>query len=86
VLQYYDYYPAPAPNKLVVYPNPAESGMMFTVENATKGALMQVYNQYGLCVQTLITPNTTVKLSLDLPAGIYLIKNENKEVKVVITR
>jgi hypothetical protein len=86
VLQYYDYYPAPAPNKLYVYPNPAESGMVFTVENATKGTLMQVYNQYGLCVKTLTTPDTTVTLSLNLPAGIYLIKNENKEAKVVITR
>jgi len=86
VLYEYQNVPAPANNNLFVYPNPATSGTTFTVENATKGTLMQVYNQYGACVKTLITTDTTVTLTLNLPAGIYLIKNENKESKIILTR
>ena len=86
VLPYYYYYPAPANKNLFVYPNPAETGMVLTIENAIKGALLQVYNQYGVCIETITASSETITLSLNLPAGIYLIKNENKEAKVVITR
>jgi M6 family metalloprotease-like protein len=86
VLFEYQNEPAPANNNLFVYPNPATYGSTFTVENAIKGTLIQVYNQYGVCVKTLTTTETTVTLSLNLPAGIYLIKNENKETKIIIIR
>jgi len=76
----------PGNNKLLVYPNPAESGMAFTVENVTQGTLLQVYNQFGVCVKELTTNNNIVTLTLNLPAGIYLIRNENKEAKVIIAR
>ena len=73
-------------NNLLVYPNPAESGMAFTVENVTAGTLLQVYNQFGVCVKSFTTKDNIVSLTLDLPAGLYLIRNENKEAKLIITK
>jgi hypothetical protein len=84
ILTNHIYYTPPPNNNLYVYPNPATSGSVFTVENAIAGAPMQVYNQYGVCVKTIMATDSTVTLSLNLPAGIYLIRNEHKEAKVVI--
>jgi len=86
VLYYYQYAAAPDYNKLFVYPNPVLSGNSFTVENAIAGTLLQVYNQFGVCVKTITATDSVLTLSLNLPAGIYLIRNENKDAKVVITR
>jgi len=86
VLTNYAYYPAPSNSNLYVYPNPAASGSVFTIENAIEGTVMQVFNQYGMCVKTLNVTGSTVTLSLNLSAGIYLIKNEYREAKVVINR
>jgi hypothetical protein len=84
ILTHYQYFPPPTKNSLLVYPNPASSGCVFTVENAIPQTLMQVYNQYGVCVKTITTKDSVVTLSLNLPTGLYLIRNENKEAKVVI--
>jgi hypothetical protein len=86
ILTNYQYSMTPPKENLYVYPNPALSGNAFTVENAVPGTLMQVYNEYGVCVKSLTVNNEIVTLSLNLPAGVYLIKNDYKEAKVVITK
>ena len=86
ILPYHQFSKMPTNDNLFIYPNPAASGTSFTVENAIAGALLQVYNQFGVCVKTITAADTTLTLSLNLPAGIYLIRNENKEAKVIITK
>ena len=70
--------------KLLVYPNPVSSGAQFTIEGVSKNSLIYVYNFMGVCVGSAIATDSTAKLSLNLPAGIYLIRSENKEAKIVI--
>jgi hypothetical protein len=82
----HQYQQAPPNDNLFVYPNPASAGSSFTVENAVAGSLLQVYNQYGVCVKSIMVNDSIVTLSLNLPAGLYLIRNDNKEAKVVINR
>jgi len=82
------YTPSPAPPKeqLFVYPNPAISGSAFTVENLTKDTYIEVFNQYGICLSRTFAPDEITTLSLDLPSGVYFIRNDFKEAKVVIIR
>ena len=70
--------------KLLVYPNPVGSGTQFTIEGVSNNSLIYVYNFMGVCVGSAIATDSTAKLSLNLPAGIYLIRSENKKAKIVI--
>jgi hypothetical protein len=78
--------PAPTKNQLLVYPNPAWSGSAFTIERLTKDTYIEVYNQYGVCLSRTIATDEIATLSLDLPSGVYFIRNNHKEAKVVIIR
>jgi hypothetical protein len=81
----YDFYHAPQrPNGLIVYPNPAVTGAPFTIEGAKAGATIFVYNQFGVCVGSTVAQEEATTLSVNLPTGIYLIRAENREAKIVI--
>ena len=72
--------------QLVVYPNPVSSGNWFTIENLTADTPVEVYNLHGVCISRTIANDTTVKLTLNLPSGIYFIRNQNKEAKLTIIK
>ena len=69
---------------LLIYPNPLLSGDLLTLEGVIKGSPVYVYNHLGVCVLSAIATNNIMNLTLDFPQGIYLIRNENKIVKVMI--
>jgi hypothetical protein len=71
-------------DKLIVYPNPVSSGTPFTIEGADENCQINVYNFMGACVGSAIATENSVKLTLHLPAGIYLIRAHNKAGKIVI--
>jgi len=73
-------------DKLLAYPNPVTQGTPFTIEGVCKDDLVSVYNYLGVCVGSTIATNSAVKLMLDLPTGIYLIRANNKAVKIVVVR
>jgi hypothetical protein len=77
---------APSETGLIIYPNPAYSGNYFTVEGTVKGAPLFVYNQFGMCIYTSIATGEKTLLALDLPAGVYLVRSEEKTGKVVIVK
>jgi hypothetical protein len=72
--------------KLSVYPNPVHSGSLFTLKGVAKDKPIEVYNQLGICVSRSTATDDYATLVLELPAGIYIIRNHNKEVKVTILR
>ena len=80
------FHATPPKSPLVVYPNPAWAGSMFTIEGVTPETPIEVYNQYGVCLSRKIAAATTETLSLDLPSGLYFIRNNNKEGKITIIR
>jgi len=73
-----------AVGNLFVYPNPVPSGAPFIIEGAAQGSFIQVYNQYGVCVSSVVANDSATTLSLHLPAGIYFIRAHNKEIKIVV--
>jgi hypothetical protein len=84
-IENYDFNHAPAaPNGLYVYPNPVVKGCSFRIEGADSGCTIMVYNQYGVCVGSAIAKEEFTVMSLSLPSGMYLIRAENKEAKVVV--
>jgi hypothetical protein len=78
---------SPASNdKLWAYPNPVAAGVPFTVEGVTKDDEIRVYNQYGTCVSSAIATGETIVLTLNVQAGVYVVRANEKQVKVVIVR
>ena len=69
---------------LFVYPNPVLSGSPFTIEGVVAGDLVKVYNQSGIFISSVMATGSTVTLTLHLPAGIYFIRANNREIKIVI--
>jgi hypothetical protein len=69
---------------LLAYPNPVLSGIPFTIEGVSKENQIYVYNCFGACVYNTVATEKEVKLSLSLSAGIYLIRSNNKRVKIVV--
>jgi hypothetical protein len=78
--QYVDY----GSGKMLLYPNPVPSGVPFSMEGVIKGEPVQVYNQYGICVYNAIAQDTTIKLTLHLPSGLYLIRAGNSTTKILV--
>jgi hypothetical protein len=77
----------PAPNNnLVIYPNPTLSGSSFTVEGVVEGDIVQVFNQYGICVNSTIAKGNSISLTLNVQTGTYLIQAGNKQGKIVVLR
>ena len=71
---------------LLAYPNPLPSGSQITIEGAVKGSMIRVYNQAGACVKSEIaTTDCAVRLTLPFAEGVYVIRNGNKMIKVVVT-
>jgi hypothetical protein len=77
-------YDLPENNNLVIYPNPAMAGVPFTVENVDEGSPVQVFNQYGVCVSNTIATGSSIKLTLNVPSGIYFIRCNDKHGKILI--
>jgi len=69
---------------LRVYPNPAPQGNRLTVEGTMQGCLVEVYSLTGACVSVTVATGNTTELTLDVPAGIYVVRSNNEEVKVII--
>jgi hypothetical protein len=86
VLTEYSYHYTPGKAGLLVYPNPAQSGNAFRIENVTKEYPIEVYNQLGICVSRSTATDDYTILTLHLPAGVYIIRNHNKEAKVTIIK
>jgi hypothetical protein len=86
VIPPYQIYGASAEHNLLIYPNPSFSGATFTVENLNEGSMIYVYNQFGVCVSQSVAQSEKATLSLNLPAGIYLIRSDEKTGKVVILK
>ncbi|MCL1850144.1 MAG: T9SS type A sorting domain-containing protein [Bacteroidetes bacterium] len=81
-----DFEHAPLYNPLFVYPNPVFAGNAFTLEGLTKDTPIEVYNQYGVCVHKAIAKDETATLALNLPVGVYIIRNNNKIVRITIIK
>jgi hypothetical protein len=73
-------------DKMWAYPNPVMSGVPFTVEGVAKDDEVRVYNQYGICVHNAIANGETITLTLHVQAGVYVVRANEKQVKVVIVR
>jgi hypothetical protein len=84
VIEDYEFSHAPAAPGLYVYPNPVVKGCSFRVEGADPGCTIMVYNQYGMLVGSAIAKEEFTVMSLSLPSGMYLIRANNKEAKVVV--
>jgi hypothetical protein len=69
---------------LMAYPNPVQTGSMLTIEGVTEGSPIEVYNQIGACVIRTIATGNPVTLTLNVPAGLYLIRTNNGEIKIVV--
>ena len=69
---------------LLVYPNPVGAGIPFSIEGVGEESLINVYNFLGVCVGSATATNGTAKLTLNVPAGIYFIRTDNREAKIVI--
>ena len=84
MLDDHPFYAAPD-GDLTIYPNPALSGNSFTVEGVEEGCTVLVYNQYGICVRSVIVTGNPFTLTLDnVQAGTYLIRVDGKQGKVVV--
>ncbi|MCL2510904.1 MAG: T9SS type A sorting domain-containing protein [Bacteroidales bacterium] len=62
------------------------SGAPFTVEGVAKNDEVRVYNQSGICVHTAIATGETITLTLYVESGVYVVRANEKQVKVVIVR
>ncbi|MCL2042171.1 MAG: T9SS type A sorting domain-containing protein [Bacteroidales bacterium] len=83
-VEYHPLYATPD-GDLTVYPNPALSGNAFTVEGVAEGSTILVYNQYGICVSSIVATENPVTLTLNnLQPGMYLIRASGKQMKVVV--
>jgi hypothetical protein len=62
------------------------AGTPFTVEGVAKNDEVRVYNQYGMCVHTAVAGSESIVLTLNVQAGVYVVKAGGRQVKVVIVR
>jgi len=68
----------------LAYPNPVFSGGPLNVEGLTPNTPFYIYNSYGACVGSFITEENAITLTLNYPPGIYLIRSNNKTIKILI--
>jgi hypothetical protein len=73
-------------NNLTIYPNPVTSGVPFTVDGVIEGDLVQIYNQYGICVSSDIATGNSITFTLHIQPGIYLIRTDDKQGKIAVVK
>jgi uncharacterized repeat protein (TIGR02543 family) len=78
--------PANKNGSLLVYPNPLFSGTLLTITGAEPHTSVMVYNALGVCVGTYPATKEVTTLTLNLPAGIYWVKNGEKVSKTVVVK
>ena len=71
---------------LVIFPNPTMSNNSFTVENVIVGQEVQVYNQFGVCINSIIASGDVISMTLNVPSGIYMIRSGERNGKIVVIR
>ena len=71
---------------LKAYPNPVSSGSTLTIADVDEGSRIEVFNQSGLCVSRTIATNSPATLTLNLSAGVYVVRTNNGEIKIVIEK
>jgi len=86
MLTEYRFNPPPLKSPLIIYPNPVLSGNVFTIEGLAKNTPIEVFSQIGVCVSRTTAHNEKENLRLELPAGVYIIRNNGREGKIVIER
>ena len=69
--------------ELLAYPNPVAFGRV-SIEGVTVGSLIEIYNQFGRRVMTTIVTDDPATLNLNLPAGLYVIRTIDGEVKIIV--
>ena len=69
---------------LLAYPNPVLSGNTLTIEGISEGSPVEVFNQAGIRVMHTITTGDPAQLTLQGPAGLYVIRTTEGEVKIVV--
>jgi anaerobic selenocysteine-containing dehydrogenase len=66
------------------YPNPLSNSVQFTVEGVEEGSLIEVFTQTGMLVLQTIATGNIVKITLNVPSGLYVVRTVNGEIKLVI--
>jgi hypothetical protein len=57
---------------------------LLTIEGVAEGSPVEVYNRNGMRVGYSIASGSTVTLTLHVPAGVYVVRTNNGEIKIVI--
>ena len=70
---------------LTVYPNPVPSGSQVFIEGADKGSIIYIYNMSGVRVNSAVATDETVMLTVPDAGGVYLIRNGDESIKIVVT-
>ena len=71
-------------SSLRAYPNPASQGNKLTIEGIVQGNLVEVYDINGACLYQATAAGNTMELSLNVQAGVYIVRSNNEEIKVII--
>jgi uncharacterized repeat protein (TIGR02543 family) len=69
---------------LSAFPNPVVRGNALYIEGVAAGNFIEVYNMSGMRIYRTVATNSPARLILDIPAGMYMIRTNNGEVKIVI--
>ena len=69
---------------LHAYPNPVHAGSVLTLEGIIAGSAIEVYSQTGTLVKRAIATGGTDMISINVPAGLYIIRTNNGELKIVV--
>ncbi|MDR3218362.1 MAG: T9SS type A sorting domain-containing protein [Dysgonamonadaceae bacterium] len=74
---------------LHIYPNPVTQNQKLTVEideadNYLENTPIRIYSLSGVFVKQLNTTGRLREINLSLPAGAYILKVEDKEMKVIV--
>ena len=72
-------------SELRIYPNPLPHGSLLTIEGVTAGSSIVMYNSSGAIVKSVVAKDSTVTLSITVPAGVYIIRVGERAVKIVVT-
>jgi len=86
IIKYDFFYRAEGTNSVIVYPNPLPSGSQLNIEGVPKNSRIYVYNQVGVQVYSTVATDNTVKLNLQVPDGIYLLRIGDNGIKIVVTK